>query len=160
MDTTRRDIQETVEELKERVGEAVDWRSYVERYPLASLALALAAGILIGRRVGGAVLHMSPHTSSAGERTYSWRPPRQFGESWARAGSRLESIVNRVIDEAGDTVEQFVVPSLIGGFSRLVGGEPGSATPRAGFESRRDVRSASPGSPGTGSEREPRRATA
>lgn len=162
MDTTRREIEGTVEELKERVGEAVDWRSYVQRYPLASLGVALAAGLLIGRRIGGVVLEMSSRGNGA-ESSFSWSPPRQFGDSWARAGSRLESIVNRVIDEAGDKVEQFLVPSLIGGFARLVGGPhagPAGDQYAGPGEVRRDARAGmSDPREGVGMDRE-RRATA
>jgi hypothetical protein len=112
------------------MGEAMDWRSYVERYPMASLTMAAGAGVLLGRRLGsltetrsdGGILHRSlsqvSHVSQIMPGSGS-----KFSEPLARAGSRLESIVNRMIDEAGDTVERVLVPTLISGLARLLGGE-------------------------------------
>ncbi|HEV8310242.1 MAG TPA: hypothetical protein VGW35_21470 [Methylomirabilota bacterium] len=49
MERTRASIQDTVDELKGKVGQTVDWRHYVSRYPGATLMLAMAAGLVVGR---------------------------------------------------------------------------------------------------------------
>jgi hypothetical protein len=128
MEATRRSIQDTVEELRHRVGEAMDWRSYIERYPMASLTMAAGTGIIIGRRLGslaepgtdGGILHRSLSQVSHVSQQVIPASGRKLSEPWARAGSRLESIVNRLIDEAGDTVERVLVPTLISGLARLL----------------------------------------
>lgn len=45
--------------------------------------------------------------------------------SWTRAGSRLSDLVNRVIDEVGDTIEKAAIPPLIG---RIRGFLPAGST--------------------------------
>jgi hypothetical protein len=130
MEATRRSIHDTVEQLRDRMGEAMDWRSYIERYPMASLTMAAGTGIFLGRRLGaltetpsdGGILHRSLSQVSHVSQIVP-ASGHTFSEPWARAGSRLESIVNRTIDEAGDTIERVLVPTLISGLARLLGGE-------------------------------------
>ena len=134
MDGTRRSIHDTVEELRHRMGEAMDWRSYIERYPMASLTMAAGTGMLLGRRLGslaempsdGSIVHRSVSQVSQVSQIMPASSGR-FSEPWARAGSRLESIVNRMIDEAGDTIERVLVPTVISGLARLLGGGERSA---------------------------------
>lgn len=138
MDTTRASIRDTVGQLREKVSEAVDWRHYVTRYPGASLTAAAMLGVLVGHQIGSMMLGNGrsavrtddhgfavPATHApagyAGEesrvdrtgRTESSDPFRPLSASWSRAGSRLERILNRLIDEAGETLENAVVPLLI-----------------------------------------------
>jgi hypothetical protein len=49
MEQTRASIRDTVVELRGRVSDAVDWRQHVGRHPAAGLAIAAAAGLLLGR---------------------------------------------------------------------------------------------------------------
>lgn len=139
MEGTRRSIHDTVEELRHRMGEAMDWRSYIERYPMASLTIAAGTGMVLGRRLGsltempsdGGILHRSLSQVSHVSQIVP-ASGRAFSEPWARAGSRLESIVNRMIDEAGDTIERVLVPTLISGLARLLGGDrPALGHPKA-----------------------------
>jgi ElaB/YqjD/DUF883 family membrane-anchored ribosome-binding protein len=44
---TRDDIAVTVDKLTDRVQETLDWKSYVERHPLAAIGVAAGAGLLI-----------------------------------------------------------------------------------------------------------------
>jgi len=66
MDVTRRSILDTVDELKGRVHESADWRHYVGSYPLASLILAGACGLVLARilvpavRLAGIPLLLAP----------------------------------------------------------------------------------------------------
>src|SRR5262249_58974117 len=66
MDVTRRSILDTVDELKGRVHESADWRHYVASYPLASLIVAGACGLVLARilvpavRLAGVPLLLAP----------------------------------------------------------------------------------------------------
>jgi len=51
---TRESIKETVDEIEARLHRAVDWRSYVSGSPWWALALAVGAGILVGRALTSA----------------------------------------------------------------------------------------------------------
>jgi len=144
MESTRASITSTVDELRDRVSETFDWRHYVDRYPGTSLAVAVALGVLVGRgtarTVGGvwtggergessesgyhagaalgeSALHpVAPRPASYDEHAVSG-PRRAISQSWGRLGSRVEGIVNRVIDELTDAIETAVVPA-VGGWVR------------------------------------------
>ena len=47
MDATRRSIQDTVEEIRDRVHERADWRHYVVTYPVASLVVSAVGGLAL-----------------------------------------------------------------------------------------------------------------
>jgi hypothetical protein len=49
MDVTRQSIRDTVDELKDRVQDSADWRSYVVARPMTSLIVAAACGMLLAR---------------------------------------------------------------------------------------------------------------
>ena len=64
LDKTRDSIAQTVTEIqntmvteyqqmKSNVSQTLDWRTQIERHPVAFVAGALVLGLLIGRRVGG-----------------------------------------------------------------------------------------------------------
>ena len=53
LDAARESIRETVDEIEERLHRAVDWRSYVGRSPWIALAVAVGAGVLVGRALSG-----------------------------------------------------------------------------------------------------------
>jgi ElaB/YqjD/DUF883 family membrane-anchored ribosome-binding protein len=46
---TRESITQTVEQIGDRLHQAVDWRSYLERHPWAALAAAAGLGLMLGR---------------------------------------------------------------------------------------------------------------
>lgn len=136
MENTRESIRDTVEEIKERVGETVDWHHYVRNYPGTSLSIAAAVGLLVGRGVGmmiGGRRERSAEPAGFGDyraaeaygeaalasASYNAEPARPMAgprramnESWSRLGSRVETIVNRVIDELTDAVENALVPTV------------------------------------------------
>ncbi|MGH7321553.1 MAG: hypothetical protein ACRELA_18285 [Candidatus Rokuibacteriota bacterium] len=141
MDQTRASIRDTVEELREKVGDAVDWRHYVDRYPAASLTVAVLAGMAVGRQIGTMILGRGNgrpagpigHSGSnpgfatprvreddgdrprgASTRSWDWSGvARLVSRPGGRAGSRLETLVNRVIDELGDAAERHLVPAVV-----------------------------------------------
>ena len=51
MDSTRRAIQRSVEEIRGRVRETTDWRRQLIRRPITSLLTAAALGLIVARMV-------------------------------------------------------------------------------------------------------------
>ncbi|MGH7322789.1 MAG: hypothetical protein ACRELA_24645 [Candidatus Rokuibacteriota bacterium] len=143
MDQTRASIRDTVEELRDKVGDAVDWRHYVDRFPGASLAVAMFAGMVIGRQIGAMLLGRAngvgqpaalighsgsdpgfvttpravehePDRRRAATRSLDWSSVARIASGpGGRAGSRLETLVNRVIDELADAAERNLVPAVV-----------------------------------------------
>jgi len=52
MDDTRHSMADTMGEIKQELSAAVDWETYVQRYPEACLLAGGAIGWVIGRRLG------------------------------------------------------------------------------------------------------------
>lgn len=50
IDTQRERLGENLQDLEHQVKKATDWRTWVERKPLAALGIALAGGIWLGTR--------------------------------------------------------------------------------------------------------------
>jgi hypothetical protein len=120
MEATRVSLRETVHELKGRVGETMDWRTYLDRYPGVTLVGAAVLGAVVGRAVGSRMGDGREHAEPAGGylMARSESAARSGGlavmrDSWSRAGSRLEGIVNRVIDEVADLVEHSALPAMM-----------------------------------------------
>ena len=53
MERTRQSMSETVDEIKSEISHALDWQTYVRRYPGAFLIGGGALGIIIGRAITG-----------------------------------------------------------------------------------------------------------
>jgi hypothetical protein len=138
MEETRSQIRGTVEELRDRVNERLDWRHYVDRYPGSSLTAAVALGVFVGRCVAGRIQRRGEGASYEGYRTAerygdsgftatggAGATPlsgtrRAVGQSVSRLGTRAEGIVNRLIDELTDAVESTLLPALTTRFRRLI----------------------------------------
>ena len=163
MEETRASIGHTVEELRGRVNDTLDWRQYVNRYPGASLTVAVAAGMLLGRGLGGLVRRngrgegVEPYggryrtaetygeggftaaASRAAHPAYAAAEPavsgarRAMGQSVSRLGSRAEGILNRVIDELTDAVETTLVPALTSRFQSLIDLDQSSRRREGGY---------------------------
>jgi hypothetical protein len=54
MDTARRNISETVSNLKTEIGQALDWQTYVRRHPGTCLVSGGLVGLVLGRAMKGA----------------------------------------------------------------------------------------------------------
>src|SRR5262249_39512133 len=73
-----------------------------------------ASGYVSGAALGESALHPMAHRSPAYEERSLSGPRRAINQSWGRLGSRVETIVNRVIDELTDAIEATLVPALSG----------------------------------------------
>lgn len=152
MATTRASITGTVEELRENVNRAVDWREQVKTHPRAALGAAATGGVLLGRWLGAKIAVRAsragaPPGARAGERA----PGTLLKGPWVRAGSRVSDLVNRVIDELGDTVEKAAIPPLIARVQGFLQPSPkagdASPGPRADTGGRREESGVYPGGP-------------
>jgi hypothetical protein len=138
MEATRASISRTAGELRWKAGEAMQWQTYVERYPAPILAAVALLGVAVGRRIGrgfnGSADRGSgrPWTSAAAGMDSVARVPARLepeGDrlaavtaAWQKLGSRVEGLVNRVIDEVADAAERALVPALIGGVQAFFDG--------------------------------------
>jgi hypothetical protein len=177
MEHTREEIRNTVDELRERVSETLDWRHYVNRYPGTSLTVAAAVGLLVGRGMAGMIrggedigdrlrygyggepgevygeAALTPAAGRpAGGEVPASGPRRAASQTWSRLGSRVENIVNRIVDEATDAVEATLVPALSGWIrGRLdfgsAAGERRDGTVRGGERAGRAVYGGGPAGP-------------
>src|SRR4029453_13902627 len=109
----------------------MQWQTYVTRHPVPILAAAALVGLAVGRRVARGFESGAPHgsghggtSSAAGMDTMARLPAPQKGGAPAihamtasvhRLGSRVEGLVNRIIDDVADAAERVVVPALVGG---------------------------------------------
>ena len=126
MKTTRAAITDTVGELRENVNRAVDWREHVKTHSATALGAAAVGGILLGHWLGAKIAARTPSAgapSSAGAAEHAPRGGMLLNGSLTRAGSRFSDLVNRVIDELGDTVEKAAIPPLIARFRGIL--QPG-----------------------------------
>jgi hypothetical protein len=136
IEATRASISRTASELRWKAGEAMQWETYVKRHPVPILAAAALVGVVVGRRVarglnGGAQPVSGGRgwtSTAAGMDTMARLPARQeqagrpleaMNASWQRLGSRVEGLVNRMIDDVADTAERILVPALVGGVEKL-----------------------------------------
>ena len=130
IDETRADISRVASELRWKAEEAMHWQTYVARYPAAILGAAALLGVAVGRRI--ARRWQEDPERESGE---VWTPaasaslptriltplegaPDRFAAvsaSWQRLASRLEGLVNRMIDDVADAAERAVVPAVVGG---------------------------------------------
>lgn len=128
METTRARILGTVEELRENVHRSIDWREQVKAHPAAALAAAATGAMLVGRWLGARMSARAPRPDAA--------PPGAsvplLNGPLSRAGSRVSDLVNRVIDELGDTVERAAVPPLIARVQSFLQSGPGGGRAPAG----------------------------
>jgi hypothetical protein len=127
MDASRGDTAETVQALRRKGREAMRWQGYVERHPGPILASAALFGIVAGRRIARAVSgngRAGVGTQGPGDRDAAPFAPASVQRSgyddagagrppWNRLGSRVEGLVNRLIDEAADATERTVMPTLV-----------------------------------------------
>jgi hypothetical protein len=110
-------LSETAGELRQKVGKAMQWQTYVERHPAPILGTVALLGFTVGRRLAQSLMGGSPalaRLQSAGDPAPS--------VSLQKLDSRVEALVNRVIDELADAAERTLVPALVVGLQALFQG--------------------------------------
>jgi hypothetical protein len=149
IEATRASISRTAGVLRWKAGEAMQWQTYVERYPAPILAAVTLLGIAVGRRIArgfntnGHQGHGRQWTSAAAGMDSVTRIPARLepeadrlgavAASWQRLGSRVEGLVNRVIDDAADAAERALVPALISGVQAFFEGGAARPASRPGY---------------------------
>jgi hypothetical protein len=120
MEYSRASIAETVEEIKGAVSQAIDWREQVKAHPGASLGVVAGAGLVFGHWLGGKIVGGGdrPRAPAAAAPPADPSGPGLLDGSLNRASTRVESLVNLVIDEVADAVETAAIAPL---FARLRG---------------------------------------
>ncbi len=135
MEYSRASIAETVEEIKGAVTQAIDWREQVKAHPGASLGIVAGAGLVLGHWLGGKIVGGPEHArATTAAPPAGTAAPGLLDGTLNRAGTRVENLVNLVIDEVADAVETAAIVPLFArlrGFLRTtttsVAGEPGPA---------------------------------
>jgi hypothetical protein len=142
IEATRASISRTAGELRWKVGEAMRWQTYVERYPVPILGAVAFLGIAVGRQLArgfnasGANGHHGqgrPWTSAAaGMDSVTQHPARlepgaerfaAITATWQKLGSRIQGLVNRMIDDVADAAERALVPALVNGVEAFLDGK-------------------------------------
>ncbi len=150
IEATRASLSGTADELRRKAGEAMKWQTYVERYPVPILAASALVGLAVGRRIGRA-LHSGDHRGDrapvdgrrrrhqdpGGGLEAAGRADRfaAVSASWQRLGSRVEGLVNRVIDDVADATERALVPAIVGGVQALFEGHARRGDRRTAWDS-------------------------
>jgi hypothetical protein len=108
------------------------WQTYVERHPVRILTAAALVGLVVGRRAARVFTvngYRGPvrawKAGAGGVDAIAMIPARldspgvdrlaAASASWQKLDSRVEELVNRVIDDVADAVERVLVPALVGG---------------------------------------------
>ena len=150
IEATRASLSGTADELRRKAGEAMKWQTYVERYPVPILAASALVGLAVGRRIGRA-LHSGDHRTTGLQWTAVDAVTRipaarleaagkadrfaAVSASWQRLGSRVEGLVNRVIDDVADATERALVPAIVGGVQALFEGHARRGDRRTAWDS-------------------------
>jgi hypothetical protein len=119
-------LSETAGELRQTVGKAMRWRTYIERHPGPVLGTTALLGFAVGRRLAHSLMGGPPlltRLRSADE------PSRESSRPLQKLDSRVEGLVNRVIDEVADAAERAVVPALVFGLQALFEGRRRAQSP-------------------------------
>jgi hypothetical protein len=137
------------------------WQTYVERYPASMLAAAALLGVAVGRRIARGINASAERGSgwgwtsaAAGMDSVTRLPARveprgdrfaAASASWQRLASRVEGLVNRIIDDVTDAAERALVPALVGGVQAFLDRRVTRSVHRAGPAHTTSARAAAEG---------------
>jgi hypothetical protein len=108
VDNVRASVHETVDELSDRVNRAVDVREQVRSHPLAALAVATVAGLVIGRQLASLLGLGGIAALGAGAALR------------AAPASNGHMITDRIVNSVGATLASAVLVPVISGLQQLV----------------------------------------
>src|SRR5215467_12047905 len=116
VDSVRASVHETVDELSDRVNRAADMREQVRTHPIAALAVATVAGLVIGRHLT-MFLGVSGLTALGAGAALRARP---MGNGHV--------VADRIINGVGATLASAVLVPVITGLQQLVESSRAQAT--------------------------------
>jgi len=108
VDNVRASVHETVDELSDRVNRAADVREQVRAHPIAALAVATVAGLVIGRQLTSLLGVGGLAALGAGAALR------------ARPASNGHLIADRIVNGLGATLASAVLVPVISGLQHLV----------------------------------------
>jgi hypothetical protein len=115
MERTRQSLSETVGEIRGEISEALDWQTYLKRYPGAFLIGGGALGFIIGRALTGSASSRGVRNiheqAAVFDREQDFPPKLSFEDSGLR----------RVIDMTASALLAQVVPILSSKLRNLLG---------------------------------------
>jgi hypothetical protein len=115
MERTRQSMSETVDEIKGEISHALDWQTYLRRYPEAFLIGGGALGFLIGCAITGSGY-------SQNVRNVHGQAAAFDGDRGRTPGSSSEdSSIRRVIDMTASALLSQVVPIVSSELRSLLG---------------------------------------
>ena len=112
-------LSATARELRHRVGKTMQWQTYVERHPAPVLGTVALLGFAVGRKLALSLLGRFPALTRLQNAS---DPFRGSSAPLEKLDSRVEALVNRVIDEVADAAERALVPALVVGLQALFQG--------------------------------------
>jgi hypothetical protein len=115
MERTREAMSETVDEIKGEISQALEWQTYLRRYPGAFLMGGGALGFIIGRAITG-----SGHSRSL--RNGHEQTPAFYGNrDRSPRPSSEDSSIRRVVDMTASALLAQVVPLVTSKLRNLLG---------------------------------------
>jgi hypothetical protein len=108
VDSVRASVHETVDELSDRVNRAADVREQVRTHPIAALAMATVAGLVVGRQLTSLLGVGGLAALGAGAALR------------AAPASNGHVIADRIINGVGATLASAVLVPVISGLQQLV----------------------------------------
>jgi hypothetical protein len=115
MERTRQSMSETVDEIKGELSHALDWQTYLRRYPGAFLIGGGALGFIIGRAITGPGYSRNVnniHEEAAAYYGERGRSPQFSSEDWS---------IRRVIDMTASALLAQVVPIVSSKLTNILG---------------------------------------
>jgi hypothetical protein len=115
MERTRQSMSETVDEIKGELTQALDWQTYLRKYPEAFLIGGGALGFIIGRAITGCA--NSPNVKRFNEQATAFDGDKERSLQF----SSENSSIRRVIDMTASALLAQVVPILSSKLRNLLG---------------------------------------
>lgn len=115
MERTRQSMSETVDDIKGEISHALDWQTYLKRYPGACLIGGGALGFIIGRAITGS--KQSRNVQNIHEQAAAFDGARDRSPKF----SSEDSSIRRVIDMTASALLAQVVPIVSSKLRNLLG---------------------------------------
>lgn len=135
IEASRDRLRQNLQALESKVKETTNWRTYVDRYPLAAVGVAVGCGVVLARLVPvSEIASRAGRTASSASASFSTAnvspEPKRSGppSHLQRMGGALISIAMQRLQ---DTIEE-LVPGFAQEYERR--GQQGTGPQRSGYE--------------------------